>query len=123
MNVNIEPTTHLADRWGIKYKGQGRLHYVTGSHWLARFWIPAECIIRKVSFPDFKVACLTAGIVSGSSNEVIIGKALPLDTFERKSRTLTRRVQHVEFTDDDDDDDDDDEALEGKMQALSVSES
>jgi hypothetical protein len=63
MNIHIEPTTVLAERWRIKYKGSDRLHYVTGSHWLARFWIPAECIVQKVSFLDFKEACITSGIV------------------------------------------------------------
>jgi hypothetical protein len=63
MNIHMEPTTVLAERWGVKYKGSDRLHYVTGSHWLVRFWIPAECIVRKVSFPDFKEACITSGIV------------------------------------------------------------
>ena len=60
---HIEPTTVLADRKGIKYNGQDRFHYVFGSHWLARFWISAECIIWKVSFPEFQDACITSGVV------------------------------------------------------------
>jgi hypothetical protein len=63
MNIYIKPTTVLADRWGIKYKGQGHLHFVTGSHWLARFWIPTEYNAWKVSFPDFIEAYITSGIV------------------------------------------------------------
>lgn len=63
MNIHIEPTTVSVERWRIKYKGSDRLHYVTGSHWLARFWIPAECIFKKVSFPEFKEACIASEIV------------------------------------------------------------
>lgn len=96
MNILVEPTTVLANRWGFKYNWPDRLHYITSSHCLARFWIPAECIVRKVSFPDFKEACIISGIVdgmypvdqmiktlmrAGSSNEVSMGKALLSDAF------------------------------------------
>jgi hypothetical protein len=54
---------------------------------------------------------------AGSNNDVSMGKALLLDAFEKKSESLARRVQHVGFADDDE------EALERKLQTLSMSES
>lgn len=53
---------------------------------------------------------------AGSNNDVSMGKTLPFDAFE-KSGSLAKPVRHVGFGDDND------EALEGKLQTLSVSES
>lgn len=67
MEIQIERTTDLARRWGVKYKSEdrSRVQYVTDSHWLARFWIPAECIILRVPFYDFKKVCIKYGVVDG----------------------------------------------------------
>ena len=63
LNIRTERTTVIAERWGTKYTGPDRLDYVTRSHWLARFWIPAKCIVHEISFPDFEKPYLASGIV------------------------------------------------------------
>lgn len=131
LNVHIERTTNIAERWKIEYTGGfNRLHYVTSSHWLAHFWIPAECIIRKVSFDDFKEVCKISGVIdsmyiivrrevttlmsAGSNDKVTFGKQLPSNAFEKRNRRPASPVQQVIFAEDADN------ALEGKMQTLSV---
>jgi hypothetical protein len=64
MGVDIEPTTDIAERHGIKTTEPDRLEYVTPTYWLARFWIPAECIVRRVhSLHEFREKCIEAGLV------------------------------------------------------------
>lgn len=65
MKIDIEPTTDKADRWHIDYSrdGKNRLPYVTDTHWVAQFWIPAECIIGKLPFEDFEALCKENGII------------------------------------------------------------
>lgn len=76
MKIVTERTTDLATQWDIPYLGSGadRLEYVTDSHWLARFWIPAECIIGKIPFSDFEELCTEHGVVN-SMYQLSLNKA------------------------------------------------
>lgn len=67
MKVHIESTPVLARGLKIRYKGPdpGRVHNVIDTHWLARFWIPAECITRAHSLKEFREKCIKAGFVNG----------------------------------------------------------
>ncbi|KFY91569.1 hypothetical protein V500_04592, partial [Pseudogymnoascus sp. VKM F-4518 (FW-2643)] len=101
MKVHIESTFDIATGWGIRFKGldKGRQHYVTESHWLARFWIPAEC--RKThSFTAFREKCIKAGFVDGRTYEAIETALVPADAHE-KLATLLRDDEGVpqEFAD------------------------
>ncbi|OBT65907.1 hypothetical protein VE03_05443 [Pseudogymnoascus sp. 23342-1-I1] len=89
MKIDIEPTTVIADRWGIVYTGQGdRLHFVTDSHWVAKFWIPAECIIGKLAFAKFEDLCGEHKIIFDyNTGKATLGKALPIGEFERSIQT------------------------------------
>ncbi|KAJ0123883.1 hypothetical protein J7T55_012354 [Diaporthe amygdali] len=66
--IQNEPTTTIANRHGFQYRGNSsnRANYITDTHWVARFWIPADCIIRKMSFLRFQKVCKAKGILKGT---------------------------------------------------------
>ncbi|KFY87564.1 hypothetical protein V498_07117 [Pseudogymnoascus sp. VKM F-4517 (FW-2822)] len=106
MKVHIESTSVLAKGWRIRYKGPdpGRLHNVIDTHWLARFWIPAECIMRAHSFKEFREKCIKAGFVDGKTNKRI-KTGLPADAHEKLAALIKEARGGVaqEFVDDSDD--------------------
>lgn len=65
--IKAESTTYIAKRLNIQYKGSGdnRVHFITDSHWVAQYWIPADCILKKVSFCQFQKICNNKRICSG----------------------------------------------------------
>lgn len=67
-NIRFERTTTIADRYGIKYRGPGadRTHYITKTHWVAQYWIPADCIIMRMPFRQFQAVCSSKGILRGT---------------------------------------------------------
>ena len=74
MKVHIESTPDIARGWRIRFTGpdDGRQRYVTDTHWLARFWIPAECM-RAHSFTEFRAKCVKAGFVDGMFSTALFG--------------------------------------------------
>ena len=64
-NILVERTTDLAHQHAIPYKGHNRIHFITATHWLAQFWIPVDCIVKRVSFNHFKQVCTKNGISEG----------------------------------------------------------
>ncbi|KFY82998.1 hypothetical protein V498_08348 [Pseudogymnoascus sp. VKM F-4517 (FW-2822)] len=91
MKIDIEPTTDRADRWHIDYSrdAKNRLPNVTGSHWVAKFWIPAECIIGKLPFEDFEALCKENGIIyDDKTYQATLGRDLPTGDFRRKCESL-----------------------------------
>lgn len=67
-NIRFERTTTIADRYGIKYRGPtaNRAHYITKTHWVAEYWIPADCIIMRMPFRQFQAVCSSKGIFRGT---------------------------------------------------------
>lgn len=68
-NIRFERTTTIADRYGIKYSGwprADRAHYITRTHWVAQYWIPADCIIMRMPFRQFQAVCSSKGIIRGT---------------------------------------------------------
>lgn len=68
-NIDVERTTDVADRHGIRYKGPGlygRAHYITDTHWVAQYWIPADCIVKRMSFHHFQEICSKNSIFRGT---------------------------------------------------------
>lgn len=67
-NVRFERTTTIADRYGIEYRGPRahRAHYITKTHWVAEYWIPADCIIMRMPFHQFQAVCSSKGIFRGT---------------------------------------------------------
>lgn len=72
-SIRIEPTTTLAHQYEITYKGprsHDRAHYITESHWIAEYWIPADCIVTKMPLCQFKQFCGEKGILKGTKYPV-----------------------------------------------------
>lgn len=66
-NVHFEQTTAMADRYGVAWtRGYDRAHYITPTHWVAQYWIPADCIVRKVPFHQFQELCHSKEIFRGT---------------------------------------------------------
>lgn len=67
-NVRFERTTTIADRYGVEYRGPraDRAHYITKTHWVAEYWIPADCIIMRMPFHQFQAVCSSKGIFRGT---------------------------------------------------------
>lgn len=64
-SIQVERTTEVANRHGIIYKGPGlygRAHYITDTHWVAQYWIPVDCIVRRMTFDRFQETCNKNGI-------------------------------------------------------------
>lgn len=71
MSIRFEPTTAIADRDGIPYTGAGssrRAHYITKTHWVARYWIPADCIVKRIPFLHFQRVCNSNLIFRGTDH-------------------------------------------------------
>lgn len=62
--IRIESTTQIANQLDVQYKGPGdnRINFITGSHWVAQHWIPADCIIKKIPLCQFEKVCHDKGI-------------------------------------------------------------
>lgn len=59
-SIEVERTTDIANRHGIIYRGRGlygRVHYITDTHWVALYWIPADCIVKRMRFHQFQRLC------------------------------------------------------------------
>lgn len=68
-NIHVERTTILADQYGIIYKGPkgyDRSRYITKTHWVAQYWIPADCIVMRMPFLQFQEVCREKGIFRGT---------------------------------------------------------
>lgn len=76
MGVHVESTVDIADRWRVPYRGsEPRLHYVFPSHWLARFWIPKECM-KPHSFTQFRDKCRKSGFFNGMFSTTLLCSVL-----------------------------------------------
>lgn len=70
MNIHFERTTAIADQNDIIYtgpRGYDRAHYITETHWVARYWIPADCIMMRMPFLQFKEVCKRKRISGGTA--------------------------------------------------------
>lgn len=68
-SIRIEQTTDLARVYGIPYKGprnHERAHYITESHYIAQYWIPADSIVKKMPLCDFREICGKKGILGST---------------------------------------------------------
>lgn len=75
LGIKHARTTQLADEFGFGSKSNARpdgAEYLYSAHWLAQFWIPAECIERVMRFEDFTKVCLGEGIINGSFCRTLI---------------------------------------------------
>lgn len=69
-NVQLERTTTIMNHHKIKLEGRvhyGRPHYVTETHWVAKYWIPSDCIVARMSFHQFQRVCHSKAIFRGTS--------------------------------------------------------
>jgi len=57
--IHTERTTVLASRYATKPQ------YTTKSYWLAWFWVPADCLVKSVSFDEFQEVCKENNISNG----------------------------------------------------------
>lgn len=66
-SIQVERTTDIANRHGIPYRGlDSRAHYITDTHWVALHWIPADCIVKRMRFDQFREVCSTNAIFRGT---------------------------------------------------------
>ncbi|KAI0530404.1 hypothetical protein GGR58DRAFT_508461 [Xylaria digitata] len=97
--VHTERTTILASRYEIPYKGPDRTPYITESHWLAQFWVPADCIVKRVPFYQFKEVCEENEIFDDDRYGLSNDRRLDINAFKKKH--ISKRV-YVGFGDEED---------------------
>lgn len=68
IGIRHSRTTQLAGKFGFGSKSNAEPNgakYLNSAHWLAQFWIPAECIERVMEWGDFMSVCRRESIVNG----------------------------------------------------------
>ncbi|KFY07299.1 hypothetical protein V492_07266, partial [Pseudogymnoascus sp. VKM F-4246] len=92
MGVCVESTVDIAKEFGITYLGSdpGRLNYVTPSHWVARYWVPAECCVATYSLSQFEEICLKAGFLDKVTKKGIKPEDLPAKAYEKLECLLNK---------------------------------
>ena len=68
IGIRYSRTTQMAEKFGLGSKSNAEpdgAKYLNSAHWLAQFWIPAECIERVMEWGDFMRVCRRESIVSG----------------------------------------------------------
>lgn len=67
-HIRFERTTTMAREFGMIYSrqsGYDRSHYITETHWLVEHWIPADCVVNRMSFSQFQGLCRRKGTLKG----------------------------------------------------------
>ncbi|KFX97218.1 hypothetical protein V490_02911 [Pseudogymnoascus sp. VKM F-3557] len=92
MGVCVEATTDLARRWGITWRGFSfwTCDYIASDKWLARFWIPVECV-RVHSYEEFRDKCIEAGFIDAETHNAVKRKEVPANAHEKLASLLKPR--------------------------------